>query len=820
MHDWSLTYDAYDPQQEGLREALTTLGNGYFCTRGAISQARADDVHYPGTYLACGYNRRKTEIKGRIIENEDLVNLPNWLPIDFRLPGSDWFSPRSAELSDYRQELDLKDGVLRRSFTFKDDQERTTRVEEERLVSMDDPHQAVIRTTIVAENWFGALAVSSELDGAVENNGVERYQGLNNKHLEPLHQEEADNETLLLSVRTNQSHLEIAQAARTRFYRNGALITPRREFISDEGRVAHRIEVDMDKDKPLSVEKVVTLYTSRDHAVSEPKLEAAKLASRSGSFEEIFVCHKRAWNHLWSRFEIEFQLASEHEVERSEMILRLYIFHLLQTTSVTTMDLDVGVPSRGWHGEAYRGHIFWDELFIFPTFNYRLPEITRSLLMYRYRRLSEAKANAKESGLEGAMYPWQSGSNGREESQKLHLNPRSGRWIPDNSRLQRHVNAAICYNISQYFMVTEDYEFLHFYGAEVFLEIAKFWASITRWDNHKQRYVIENVMGPDEFHDSYPWSDQEGLNNNAYTNVMASWVLSEAGRIFEALSEIRKSELAEKLSLTKADFDKWEKMASKLYVPFHGDGIISQFEGYEELEELDWDSYKKRYNNIQRLDRILEAEDDSVNKYKASKQADVLMLFYLFTAEQLERIFDRLGYKLEKDAIPKNIDYYLSRTSHGSTLSSVVHSRVLARSNRAKSWQLFRQALRSDIEDIQGGTTPEGIHVGAMAGTVDIIQRGYTDIEPRDDVLYFNPAIPEELEKLCLRIRYRNQALEVVVTSEDMTVTAQRTAGKPIKIGYEKRTAELCSGDSKTWKLKQASRSATPRKPDRQRKGT
>ena len=805
MSDWALTYEGYHPKQEGLREALTTLGNGYFCTRGAISQARDDNTHYPGTYLACGFNRLTTEINGRFIENEDLVNLPNWLPIDFQLPECCWFDPQKITFLDYRLELDIKSGILTRTFRIEDEHKRHTRVRERRLVSMDNPHQAAIELTITPEDWFGRSTVRSVLDGTVTNNGVPRYRELRSQHLEPFRQEESDNETITLYVRTNQSRLEVVQSARTRFFLNGQHIRPSREVLAEEGWIAHQVEVDMEANRSLRIEKIVTFFTSRDQAITEPWQESLTLAERSGSFDDILACHKRVWVHLWNRFEIEFEVVPDKKGYQAEMILRLYTFHLLQTTSMNTMDLDVGVPSRGWHGEAYRGHIFWDELFIFPTLNYRIPEITRSLLMYRYRRLPEAKAYARAEGYQGAMYPWQSGSNGREESQKLHLNPRSGRWIPDNSRLQRHVSSAIAYNISQYFHVNVDYEFLHFYGAEMFLEIAKFWASTAVWDPGKRRYVIEGVMGPDEFHDAYPGADKPGLNNNAYTNVMASWVLHEAGRLFDLLAEERQDDLKGKLGLTKKDMDKWPRIAAKLYVPFHGDGIISQFEGYEELEELDWEGYREKYHDIQRLDRILEAEGDTVNKYKASKQADVLMLFYLFTAEQLEMIFQRLGYELEPDTIPKNIDYYLARTSHGSTLSSVVHARVLARSNRAGSWKLFRQALRSDVEDIQGGTTPEGIHVGAMAGTVDIIQRGYTDIEPREGVLHFNPALPIELDRLRLRIRYRNHSLVVTVTSEELIVTAKRTAGKPIKVAYEEDMVELCSGESKTWGLKQSS---------------
>src|SRR5690606_31627367 len=154
---------------------------------------------------------------------------------------------------------------------------------------------------------------------------------------------------------------------------------------------------------------------------------------------------------------------------------------LLQVASPHCADLDAGVGARGLHGEAYRGHVFWDELFIFPLLNMRMPDITRALLMYRYRRLDAARRAARRAGYRGAMYPWQSGSDGREETPVQYFNPRSGRWIPDNTHLQRHVGAAIAYNIWQYFQVTGDVDFLADVGAEMFLEIARFFASISTY---------------------------------------------------------------------------------------------------------------------------------------------------------------------------------------------------------------------------------------------------------------------------------------------------------------------------------------------------
>ncbi len=794
MTIWSLTYEGFDPGEEKLREALCTLGNGYFATRGAGTETRAGDVHYPGTYLAGGYNRLKTEIKGRVIENEDLVNLPNWLCLNFRYEGADWFDLERVDILYYRQKLDMKAGILTRTVKFRDREGRRTALKERRLVHMAEHHLAALEIVFTPENWSGEVEFSSALDGSVVNDGVPRYRGLNDKHLEPLETGVVDEGNIRLKVQTSQSELRVAQAARTRISKNSDFMDSDPDIREEQGYIAGHFRAEVQKGEDLRVEKVVALFTSRDEASSECGLEAGKAVKRAGDFDELAESHTASWKHLWRRFDIEFQENTPPEEDRAGMILHLYTFHLLQSTSMHTMDLDVGVPSRGWHGEAYRGHIFWDELFIFPFLNLRVPEITRALLMYRYRRIGEARAAAEKAGCKGAMYPWQSGSNGREETQKIHLNPRSGRWIPDNSHLQRHVNAAIVRNIFEYYQVTRDREFLSFYGAEMILEIARFWASLSTYNPDLERYEILGVMGPDEYHEVYPGSERQGLDNNAYTNVMAVWVLTEALKVLEILPEDRRKELCETLGLEEEELDLWRNISTKMRVVFHGDGIISQFEGYDELEEFDWDSYREKYHDIQRLDRILEAEGDSPNRYKASKQADVLMLFYVFSSDELRSLFERLGYPFEYDTIPKNIDYYLKRTSHGSTLSRVVHAWVLARSDRVRSWNLFKEALESDISDIQGGTTPEGIHLGAMAGCINMVQMGYIGVETRGDMLWLNPCLPEELQGIRMQIHYRGHNLVIEVSPGLMTVTACRAAEKPIRIGYREESFELEEG--------------------------
>ena len=402
------------------------------------------------------------------------------------------------------------------------------------------------------------------------------------------------------------------------------------------------------------------------------------------------------------------------------------------------------------------------------------------------------------------MYPWQSGSDGREESQELHFNPQSGDWVPDNSHLQRHVSPAIAYNIWQYYQVTDDREFLYDFGGELMLEIARFWTSLTRYDKARDRYSICGVMGPDEFHTAYPGKDastEGGLDNNAYTNVMVAWSLTRTLDMLDLLPDIRRRELFDKLGLTEEELSLWDDISRKLFIPFDGDGVISQFEGYEDLKEFDWNGYRTKYGKIERLDRILDQEGADPNHYKVSKQADVLMLFYLFSSDEMGAIFERLGYDFTPDMIANTIHYHTQRTSHGSTLSWVTHAWVLARADRQRSWELFNQALNSDIADLQGGTTAEGIHLGAMAGTIDLIQRCYLGIELRTNVLTFNPRLPHELDRLQTTLRYRGQTLDVEATHEKLLVSSRPFTAHPITIAYRGQVRDISPGQLYTFRL-------------------
>ncbi|MEU0439273.1 glycosyl hydrolase family 65 protein [Streptomyces sp. NPDC006186] len=779
---WSWEYQGYRPADERLRESLCTLGNGYFATRGALPECTADESHYPGTYVAGCYDRLTSEVAGRRVSNEDMVNVPNWLPLRFRPEGGTWLHPDTAPVLDHELRLVLCSGLLERRTRYDLGAGRSLLVHQLRLVHMADPHLAALRTEFTAEGWSGTLEVESALDGGVTNAGVARYRDLEGRHLTHAHSGTDTPGTVWLRCRTRTSDIRIGTAARL------TAAAPV-EARPANPRAVQLARLELAEGVVATVDKTIALHTSRDPAISDPLHAAVSRVRHAPDWEGLLETHLTAWDQLWRRADLEVP-------GESGRILRLHLFHVLQTLSPHTADLDVGVPARGLHGEAYRGHVFWDELFVLPYLNLHFPEVSRGLLHYRHRRLEQACANARAVGRRGAMYPWQSGSDGREETQELHLNPRSGRWLPDHSRLQHHVGSAVAYNVWQYCQASGDTEFLHTKGAEMLLQIARFWADSAQWDPVLERHRIKGVVGPDEYHDAYPDADEPGLDDNAYTNVTAAWVLARALELLDTLPEPRRRELLERTGPDDAERERWEEVSRTLHVPFHR-GVISQFEGYGDLAELDWDGYRDRYGDIRRLDRILEAEGDTPNRYQASKQADVLMLGYLFSPAELRALFARLGLSLDDRTWQRTVDHYLHRTSHGSTLSGLVHGWVLARARRAEAWKYCQEALQGDIADIQGGTTAEGIHLGAMAGTLDLVQRGLPGLETRDDALWLDPVPLPELSSYDFSVRYQGHwGVRLHLASGLLEIAVPDSDAPPIDLRLPDRAVSLAPGET------------------------
>ncbi len=431
--NWHLRYFDYDPNKERMREALCTIGNGYFGTRGANIENCANSINYPGTYIAGVYNELESNVDDQKIRNEDLVNCPNWIPITFKIEDGEWFdlncfqNNSHGKIIHYERGINFKTGIYSRTVIIEHLNGDQTEIFSKRCASMENPHLGLIEYHIIPRNYSKRITVKSYLDGDISNSGVPRYSSLNSQHLEFIYSS-GENDVSYLLVKTNQSKIHIAEVAKLEFSVNDSPISPVITHTSQNLKINSICSVSLQEKQDLCVHKFVSLFTSQQYDVSDPLRSGLNLIENLSPFEVAVQKHEDKWIKLWENMDID--ITGDRLIQK---LIRLHEYHLLISASPNNQDFDFGILARGLSGESYRGHIFWDEIFILPFFNGFFPEISRSALMYRYRRLESAKTNAEQFGYDGAMYPWQSGSDGFETTQKLHINPISGKWGPDHS---------------------------------------------------------------------------------------------------------------------------------------------------------------------------------------------------------------------------------------------------------------------------------------------------------------------------------------------------------------------------------------------------
>jgi len=789
---WRIAFDGYDPADEGRREAIFALGNGRFVTRAALADVRHDGAHYPGTYHAGCYNRLDSSIAGEQEQTESIVNLPNWLPLSVRILGGPWLTLDETTVVRYRHCLDMRGGIACRDYVLRDVAGGTTRIREQRLVSMDAPHLCALRLEFTPLDWSGEVEVFSALDADVRNANVPRYADYANRHLVAVQREARPGHVVMLRASTSTSGIRIAQAQRTVVDRpvRHVRIVDGAGTADEDTAIAQVFTLPVQAGRTLAVEKHVALCVARkdaqhhdDGALAD---EAARAAATAGSFALLRARHEEAWRALWQRAAIEIE---NPEVARP---IRLHAFHILQTLSPHSAALDISVPARGWHGEVYHGQIFWDELFVLPFLILRFPHVARGCLLYRYRRLDAARRAAQLAGHRGAMYPWRSASDGSEATPSHQKNLLSGAWMRDHTYLQRHVGAAIAFNVWHYYLASGDDDFLAACGAEMMLEIARFWASMAT-PRDDGRYGITGVMGPDEYHDAYPGRGVPGLDNNAYTNVMAAWTLCRGLDVLHHLPPARAAALRRQLDLRDAELAQWEHVSRHMYVPFLDDGILNQFDGFDRLDEFDAGLLPQAIAD-KRTDWALGAIGRSADEFQITKQADALTLFYLLPEDEVIGMLHRLGYPFDRGCIRRTARYYLARTTHRSSLSRVVYAGALAQVDQGASWDFYRQVLRTDLDPLKGESISEGIHIGAMGGAIDILQRRYLGIHLCAEGLLIDPALPAQLGKVRMAFRYRGAVLEAEGGDGCLSLRVAREDGVEVPFVYRGRQGVVGPG--------------------------
>ncbi len=790
---WGLFYNEYNPGFEKSRETLLTVGNGFFATRGSMEETPLpSSINYPATYMTGVYNTLKSNVAGRTVENEDFVNCMDWVYTSFKIDEDEWIDINKTTIEKIQRYLNFKTGELSRKMIIRDKKGRRTLIHSRRSVSMANPYIGGLQYLVKPLNYKDKITIRTDLKGNIKNEGVPRYRALNQNHLQQISQGGSAREHFVVN-KTTTSSIRISTFARVK--PTGKVVKEKMNMGS--GFASAEFRFSLEENQEAGIEKIVGIVNSVHIEKKEVLETAEENVLRYNSYENMMRESENAWKKIWELGDI--QITGQRFYQR---LLRLHLFHLYITASPLSGELDFAIPARGLHGEAYRGHIFWDELFIIPWYSYIFKNVAKASLVYRYNRLDEARKYAASLGYKGAMFPWQSGSSGKEETQVVHLNPVSGEWGEDYSSRQRHVSLAIAWNAFCYEDITGDTGYMHGKGAEMLFEICRFWASIAQKDKESGKYFISGIMGPDEFHEKYPGSTEGGLKNNAYTNIMTAWLFQKSIELYNSIPAQKKEKVAGKIQLTPEEIENWKTIAGNLKIGISEEGIIEQFEGYFNLKELDWEKYLAKYGEIHRLDRILKSEKDSPDDYKISKQADLLMTFYNLEPAEVDKLLKSMGYSLPNDYITRNFNYYFNRTSHGSTLSNIVHTRVAYLINNKKlAWELYQKALLSDFSDVQGGTTGEGIHTGMMGGTLMIALHDFAGIKASANQLSINPRLPDSLQKISLSINYKGNNYKLDISNNKVVIylKKERKTGVKIKVGSneltlkekEKREVEL-----------------------------
>jgi kojibiose phosphorylase len=510
--------------------------------------------------------------------------------------------------------------------------------------------------------------------------------------------------------------------------------------------------------------KITAVVTSRD--APDPAAAAAQHL-HDPDLAVLLSAHSTAWAERWAATDI--RIPGDDELQRD---VRFALYHLIGAAHPADEHSSIG--ARGLTGERYRGHVFWDtEIFVWPALLYTHPATARALLMYRYHTLDGARAKAAASGYPGALFPWEAADTGDEVTPDFMLS--GGERVPVlTGREEHHIAADVAYAVLQYVQATGDTAFLHAYGAEIVLDVARFWASRAEHDT-TGAYHIRRVIGPDEYH--------ETIDDNAYTNYLAAWVLRRAADLTAWLAQTAPEDwqrLAARLKLDHTEPEHWRAVAAGLargYDP--ATGLIEQFAGYHQLEPIDLSDHD---TSVATVDARLGWY--AMQRTQVLKQADVIMLLILLWEDFSAR--DHAA----------NYAYYEPRTSHDSSLSASFHALMAARLGLlADAERYLRKATLIDLDLQRPGHAGAsgGVHIAALGGVWQALALGFMGIQPSESGLRISPHIPPAWGELSLPFTWRGSRLRLRATPDgNVNITLEH--GDPVQVAIGDGPWETVTG--------------------------
>ena len=709
---WLISESEFDPARLHRQETLFTLGNGYLGTRGSLEEGFPDQ--WPATLIHGLFDDVP-------IAYTELVNAPDWLPLAILAEG-ERFRLDQGQVVSYQRQLDLRRGVLTRDVRWRSPAGRMLDLHFERFVSLADEHALALQCRVTPLNFDGVIEVQAALNGYPENQGVMHWEWLD---------QGGNGDTIWLRMRTRRSGHELGLAAR--LHVRGAGYVPI-QTLGCQGYPVLKAAFPARAGQTITLEKTAAIFTSREDAAPAPA--AQRRLAALPDYNTLLAAHQAAWAEVWAEADVRIE-----GDPTAQLAVRYNLFQVL--AAAPRRDDRVSIPAKTLSGFGYRGHVFWDtDIFIVPFLAFTQPALARNLLLYRYHTLPGARRKAAAAGYEGAMFAWESAATGDEVTPRWVPGPQGEGlvriWCGD---IELHITADVAYAVWSYWQATGDDDFLRDYGAEIILDTARFWASRAQWYADRAAYEIHDVIGPDEYH--------EHVDNNAFTNRMAQWHLETALEVLAWLQQTapdRAAALSAQLDLTPERLAHWNAVRERIRVLHDPEtGLIEQFEGFFDLEDVNLADYEPRAQSMQAVLGI-----EGANRRQVLKQADVLMLLYL------------LRDRYDHQTLRANWDYYASRTdhTHGSSLGPAIHAILASELGLLdEAYEHFMRGAFVDLQDLRGNTA-DGIHAASAGGVWQAVVLGFGGLRLTPAGPVVAPRLPPGWTRLQFGLRWRGQRYE------------------------------------------------------------
>ena len=736
INPWKVITHTFNKEDKRLQESMTSTGNEYMGMRGMFEEKYSGDTH-KGIYLGGVWFPDKTRVgwwkNGYPEYFGKVINAVDFVSVDVKLDGES-VDLAKDEFSDFELALDMKSGVLTRSYVVKRG-EKKVKLNFERFISVDMKELYADRITV--ENLSSAnveVEIESMIDADVFNedsNYDEKFWNVLSK--------KADQTTGRLVAETIKNNFGTPQFTTEMLMANVSDLDAK-EPVETDLKVSNVFAGTLEAGKKTVFEKRVVVVTSRDYATLED-LDAAgeKLSAKQAesTFDELEAAQANGWEKRWEKADVVVEGNDE-----SQQGIRFNLFQLFSTYYGNDARLNIG--PKGFTGEKYGGATYWDtEGFAVPLYLALADQsVTRNLLEYRHEQLPGAYHNAKQQGLAGALFPMVT-FNGIECHNEWEI-----------TFEEIHRNGTIAYAIYNYTRYTGDTEYVTHDGFDVLVGIARFWADRVHFSKRKGMYMIHGVTGPNEY--------ENNVNNNWYTNILAKWCLNYANEVADKVADDKTKELA----LTSEERAKWHEIADNMYLPEDKElGIFVQHDTF-----LDKDLTPVKDLPQDQLPLNQHWSWDHILRSPYIKQADVLQGIYYFverfTQEQKER----------------NFDFYEPLTVHESSLSPSIHAILAADLHKEdKAFEMYSRTARLDLDNYNNDTN-DGLHITSMTGSWLAIVQGFAGMRVIDDELQFAPFLPKEWTGYKFRINFRGRLLSISVSQEGTQIDLLKGDDLTIKL--------------------------------------